>query len=522
MASTLSTRPVPPPPTAGAPPAPAAPAAPPTAEPGLRAGAIGFASNVAIGVASTAPAYSLAATLGLLVAVTGVGVHAPAVLLVSFIPMFCISVAYRALNRIDPDCGTTFAWVTRALGPRPGWVSGFAVFGADVIVMATLSEIAGKYLFLLVGWQAAARSTVALAIAAIAFIAVMTWVAYRGVELSARLQQALLGLELAILVAFAVVALIRVYSGHHAGTVTPSLSWLNPFALSPGALVDGVLLGVFVYWGWDACVTVNEESQDSAGAPGRAAVLSTLILLVIFALVSTAGQATAGPAFLSAHSTDVLGALGARVFGAPFDKLLVLVVLTSTAASTQTTIMPTARTLLSMGRWGALPPALARIHPRFATPSVATLLMGGISAVWTVALLLADPAQSVLGDSITAIGFLIAFYYGLTGLACVVLYRRRLRDSIGRLLGDGLIPLLGFLMLAAIFVAAFTHYSRHRIDGELVNYAPPVAGIEVPILIGIGSLVLGVVLAFGLAPFLRPYFRRRREVVGRTGELIDA
>jgi amino acid transporter len=534
MASTLSTRAAPtPPPPPGPPGAPVAPAADAPAadapgepaargEPALRAGAIGFVSNVAIGVASTAPAYSLAATLGLLVAVTGVGVHAPAVLLVSFVPMFCIAVAYRALNRIDPDCGTTFAWVTRALGPRLGWVSGFAVFAADVIVMATLSEIAGKYLFLLVGWQAAARSTAALALAAVAFIALMTWIAYRGVELSARLQQALLGLELAILVAFAVVALVRVYSGHHAGAVTPSLSWLDPFALSPGALVDGVLLGVFVYWGWDACVTVNEESQDAARGPGRAAVLSTLILLVIFALVSTAGQATAGPAFLSAHSGDVLDALGARVFGAPLDKLLVLVVLTSTAASTQTTIMPTARTLLSMGRWGALPATLARIHPRFATPSVATLMMGGVSAVWTVVLLLANPAQSVLGDSITAIGFLIAFYYGLTGLASVVLYRRCLRESVGRLLGDGLIPLAGFLMLAAIFVKAFTHYSRHEIGGQLVNYAAPVAGIEVPILIGIGSLVLGAVLAVALGPFMRPYFSRHRMVVGPSEELIDA
>ncbi len=525
MASTLSTHTAPPaappggpPPTAGSPGA----ALPAIAGPGLRAGAIGFVSNVAIGVASTAPAYSLAATLGLLVAVTGVGVHAPAVLLVSFVPMFCISVAYRALNRIDPDCGTTFAWVTRALGPRPGWVSGFAVFGADVIVMATLSEIAGKYLFLFVGWQAAARSTLALAIAAVAFIAVMTWVAYRGVELSARLQQALLALELVILVAFAIVALVKVYSGHQAGSVAPSLSWLNPFALSPGALVDGILLGVFVYWGWDACVTVNEESQDSATAPGRAAVLSTLILLVIFALVSTAGQATAGPAFLSAHSGDVLDALGVKVFGAPFDKLLVLVVLTSTAASTQTTIMPTARTLLSMGRWGALPPAFARIHPRFATPSVATLAMGGVSAVWTVALLLADPAQSVLGDSITAIGFLIAFYYGLTGLAAVVIYRRRLLDSVGRLIGDGIVPLAGFLMLAAIFAEAFTHYSRHEIDGQLVNYAPPVAGIEVPILIGIGSLLLGAVLSLGLAPTMRPYFSRGRQVVDANGGLADA
>jgi amino acid transporter len=488
---------------------------------GLRAGAIGFASNVAIGVASSAPAYSLAATLGLLVAVGGVGVHAPAVLLVSFVPMFCISLAYRALNHVDPDCGTSFAWVTRALGPGLGWMTGFAIFAADVIVMATLSEIAGKYLFILVGWQSAANSTVALVIAATGFIALMTWVAYRGVELSARLQQALLGLELTILGVFAVVALVKVYAGAPAGSMHPSLDWINPFALSPGSLVDGVLLGVFVYWGWDACVTVNEESQDSRRGPGKAAVVSTLILLVTFVLVSTAGQATAGPGFMSAHSADVLSALGARVLGRPWDKLLILVVLTSTAASTQTTIMPTARTMLSMGRWGALPHALARIHPRFATPSVSTLLMGAVSAVWTIALLVANPAQSVLGDSITALGFLIAFYYGLTGLACVVYYRRHLTAGLRQALTLGVVPALGALLLAGIFVKALTHYSQHEIDGVAVNYAAPVAGIEVPIVIGLGALALGAVLAIALRRTFPRYFGRRREVLPAALTLED-
>ena len=84
---------------------------------GLKAGALSYASNVVIGVASTAPAYSLAATLGFIVAVRGVGVHAPAVLLVSFVPILLIAFGYKYLNRADPDCGTTFAWTTRAFGP---------------------------------------------------------------------------------------------------------------------------------------------------------------------------------------------------------------------------------------------------------------------------------------------------------------------------------------------------------------------------------------------------------------------
>src|SRR4029078_9611270 len=94
-------------------------------EKGLKTGALGWVSNVVIGVASTAPAYSLAATLGFIVAVNGVGVHAPAVLLVSFIPMLLIAIAYRFLNRTDPDAGTTFAWTTRAFGPGTGWLNGW-------------------------------------------------------------------------------------------------------------------------------------------------------------------------------------------------------------------------------------------------------------------------------------------------------------------------------------------------------------------------------------------------------------
>jgi hypothetical protein len=139
--------------------------------------------------------------------------------------------------------------------------------------------------------------------------------------------------------------------------------------------------------------------------------------------------------------------------------------------------------------------------------------MGAISATWTVAVLAADPAQSVLGDSITALGFLIAFYYGMTALACVVLYRRRLRERLSGLLELGVVPGLGVLALGAIFVKALTHYSQHAIGGVPVNYAPPIAGIELPIAIGLGSLLLGVVLMLVCTPAFRPYFSRHREVL---------
>jgi len=477
---------------------------------GLKKDAIGYLSNLVIGVASTAPAYSLAATLGFVVAVSGVGVHAPAVLLVSFVPMLFVAAAYKYLNRADPDAGTTFSWVGRAMGSHLGWLNGWAIIVTDVIVMATLAQIAGRYTFLLVGWHSAANSNLAQIIAAVIWIAVMTWICWRGIELSARIQQILLTLEILTLAVFAVVALAKVYGSSPAGSITPQLSWFNPFALSWGALVDGVLLGVFIYWGWDSGVTVNEESEDSNEGPGRAAVMSTILLLLIYVIVSAAAQAYGGTKLLTDNPNDVLSVLGTHVFGSPWDKILIFAVLTSASASTQTTILPTARTSLSMARKGAIPKAFASIHPRNLTPDVSTIVMGVVSVIWTVGVMAFNPAQSVLGDSITALGFGICFYYGFTGIACVVYYRREIFKSARNFFLVGVAPLLGGLLLFGIFIKAFTHYSQHLDStGATINYAKPILGIEVPIVIGIGGLLLGVLMMFvAMVPY-RDFFRRK-------------
>src|SRR5437016_818551 len=180
---------------------------------GLKKNAIGFLSNVVIGVASTAPAYSMAATLGFIVAVTGVGVHAPAVLLVSFVPMLLIALAYRYLNKADPDAGTTFAWTTRALGPYAGWLNGWVIVLADVIVMASLSDIAAIYTFKLFGFTELGESKAAIIVAAALWIALMTYICYRGIELYARVQQVILTFEIVILAVVVVVALAAAYWG---------------------------------------------------------------------------------------------------------------------------------------------------------------------------------------------------------------------------------------------------------------------------------------------------------------------
>src|SRR5580658_3097891 len=143
----------------------------------LKKNAISFASNVVIGVASTAPAYSLAAALPALVAAAKFGV--PAILILAFVPMLFIAVAYYHLNRADPDCGTTFSWATRAFGPYSGWIGGWAVLATDILVMPGLAQIAGEYSLHLVG--VAEPTAAGVTVVGVAWIVLMTLICYWGI-----------------------------------------------------------------------------------------------------------------------------------------------------------------------------------------------------------------------------------------------------------------------------------------------------------------------------------------------------
>src|SRR5579871_1696422 len=222
-------------------------------EKGLKGGALGLISSVVIGVASTAPAYSLAATIGFVVVY--IGRQTPIAAILAFVPIFLVSLGYKELNAADPDCGTSFTWASRAFGPKTGWANGFAIVAADVLVMASLAQIAGQYVFLLFNNHSIGdnASSPWVLLVGIAWIVAMTWICYRGIELSANIQKALLGIELTMLVVLSVTALVKVGNGSApAGHLVPALSWFNPFSTpSLGAFVNGLTLMLFIYWGWD-------------------------------------------------------------------------------------------------------------------------------------------------------------------------------------------------------------------------------------------------------------------------------
>jgi amino acid transporter len=492
---------------------------------GLKAGALGLISSVVIGVASTAPAYSLAATLGFIVAF--VGFQAPIIVILAFIPMLFTAIGYQELNKADPDCGTTFTWATRAFGPKTGWLGGWGILAADILVMSSLAQVAGQYVFLLFNADGIGSDPTSgwVLLVGIGWITLMTYICYVGVELSARLQRFFLVIEIAVLVVFVVTAFVKVGGGTAgAQSIGISASWFNPFNVPDfSSFVRGLILMLFIYWGWDSAVAVNEETADPTKTPGRAAVISTVLLVATYTLMTLAALTFAGIGDKgiglnnSDNWGDVLSVLGKAVFGnsafgSTMSHLLIFLVLTSAAACTQTTILPTARTSLSMATYKALPKAFAKVHPRHLTPSVSTIAFGAISIALYCVLNYTNNAISVIADAVSALGMMIAFYYGLTGFACFWYYRKNLTSSPRNFIFQGVVPLLGGLML--FFVLAWSLRDDWLAPSDIsTSYTgwhlpfPPHWTIGGVFIIGIGTFLLGLVLMFVWRAIAPPFFR---------------
>jgi amino acid transporter len=498
---------------------------------GLKPGALGLVSSVVMGVASTAPAYSLAATLFFVVA--AVGLKSPLVAVLAFVPMLLCSIGFSELNKADPDCGTTFIWSARAFGPKTGWAGGWGVVAADVLVMASLAQVAGQYLFFLIQGPDSAiggnASSGWVLLVGILWIAAMTYICYRGIEVSANFQKALLSIEIIMLLVMSVTALVRVFGSHPPpGSLHPSFSWLSPAHLPVSAFVSGIILMLFIYWGWDTALSVNEETADKSRTPGQAGIISTVLLLITYVIVIISVQAFAGIGGKGvgltnpAHQFDVLSVTGGAIFGTSglgtiLSRLLILMVLSSAAASTQTTILPTARTTLSMAAYGALPESFAKIHPRYLTPTVSTVVMGAISILLYIPLNYISGGNPI-ADAVTAIGLYIAFYYGLTAFSCVWYYRATLTSSARSLWMRGILPGLGGLIMYA--AGFYSLQSDWVASNSYTTWTVPVLHWQIGGIFIIAVLAaLAGVIGFAYMRVTAPaYFRR--ETLTRTNPVL--
>ncbi|MFG2937347.1 APC family permease [Streptomyces sp. NPDC048282] len=435
---------------------------------GLQANALGTFDTVVMAVAGSAPAYSLAATTAVLVG--SVGLASPAALLWCAIPMLGIALAFSYLGRIDVNAGASYSWVGRTLHPFLGFVSGWALVVSATIFMVAGSLPAGSMTLSLFDEGLADNVALSTVVGAAWFL-IMLAVVLGGARLTVRAQLLMSGIELAILLLFAVLALF------HTGNARAfDWSWLG-FSHFDGVsgFASGALIAAFYYWGWDVTSNLSEETRNSRRTTGLAGLIGVGIVFALFEVFTIAVNVILSSDQIAANDANVLAVLGDQVAPGWGGKVLIVAVMLSTIATLETTLIQVTRSLFAMGRDRTMPAALGRVHRTWNTPHVAIGVVGAVALVMFIASNALGSVGEILSDAISAIGLQIAVYYGLAGLAVVVAYRKMLFKSAGNFLLGGVWPLFGAVFMFWIFVESLSELSGAAIA------------------IGIGGLAVGLI-----------------------------
>jgi amino acid transporter len=403
----------------------------------LEPDAIGAAQDTIIGMANSAPTVSTALTLASLTAVAAYAVGP--VIILTAIPMLIIANAYRRLNLWNANCGASFEWVGRAINPYLGFITGWLMITGSLV--GAVSGVVILSPSVLAVFNATATSTWPNILISTAVILLMLVIAVVGIKITARTQVSMAIIEYTILLGFAIAGFVLVLSHHH-GTFPITKGWFSPSGIGgKGSLASGFLIAVFMYTGWDATVYVNEEVKHRRRNPGRAAVYAVGFLAIIYTVSEMGLAGAVSPAKLQANAADALVYIAQTLGGGWWAKVMALSLALSVIASTGVAIVVIARMVYGMASHRVLPPVLGNVNRRFATPAIASIVIGVILIVATWVYLLSSSLANVFSDVIDVTGLLYAAFYVLTGLAAIVYYRRRVFSNAWDALLVGLLPL---------------------------------------------------------------------------------
>jgi amino acid transporter len=460
---------------------------------GLKQNVLTKADSVIIGIAGTAPAYSLSASTGALTA--AVGLRAPGSILYAAVIMFGIAFAFMFLNRWRSDAGASYAWVGRAINPSLGFMSGWALLVATTLFMIAGSLPAGTVTLDLFAPNLTDNVVAVTLVGCVWFLA-MNLLIMIGIHITAKFQKIMTIIEVCALLVIAIGAFVK-FASHPVAHFT--WSWFSPHEFTFNTFMAGSLVAVFYYWGWDVTANLTEETEDRNRAPGVGGVLGMVGIFVLFEVMQVAFQMGLTEKQIDDASTNLLPVVGDMIFGKPWGDIAILAVLISTVATLETSLLQSSRTLYSMGRDRVIGLKFAELHPRFQTPWVASIAIGIVALILFVLSGFSPGINELMTDAINAIGLQIAFYYGLTGFACAWYYRSTLFRSFKNLFMRGIWPVAagGFLWAVAI-------------------YDIPQLGL-VTDLVGLGTLAIGIIpLVFYRIRYRSPFYQASREKYAET------
>jgi len=457
---------------------------------GLKKGSISKSATVTIGLAATAPAYSLTGALGY--GAYESGYQLPIVFILSVIPMFFVALSYKHLTTSAPDSGTVFTWGTKAIGPRFGWFGGWALLLASVLAGVAATQIivnTTAIIFNLDETPLWFHFSVA-----VLFIFSTTYLTALGAEESSRTTMILTIAQYGGLIVLAAILLMRIMQGEAVSTAEPfSMQWLNPFAISSfSAFLNGFLVALFIFWGFDASLAMSEETEGSSEQAGRSGLIAMTITVITYVVFSTTALAYAGidahdkssltfkdniDSIITVLTTDTIGAKGALIAA--------LIIGISAFSSTMSTIMPAARAVLAMATYRAIPSRFSSVSEATQTPKFATWTIGLMTLVIYTALSLIS--ESIVKDSIHSVSIAICTYYTVAALSCVLYFHRTAFNHWHTALSQVIFPVIAAVILIAVGILQ----AWNMMDP---NYGSSgsIAGIGAVFLIGVVALFLGI------------------------------
>ncbi len=390
----------------------------------LRRNAVSGFESTLIAISSSAPANGFATNTVALIA--AVGLSGPGALLFGAIPMFGIALAYFYLNAWRSDAGAAYSWVGRALNPTLGFFAGWSLLVAIVLFMVVGSlPVASATLDLID--PALTTNPVAVTGVGFAWFVIVVAIVLLGIKATAEVQKALTLFQIGGMLLFAGFALAK---GIVSPVNHPAFSWFGP-AGQDGirSFWAGALIAIFYFWGWDISSNLTEETTDRNRTPGLSGIAGMLVILGLFIASQISVQLVMSPEQISSASSNVLVAYVDAVMPKPWGILAIIVVIVSTIAVLEISLVQGGRTIFSMGRDRVLDERLAALHPAYLTPWNATFVL----AVVTIVLFALDASSpsvnQILKDTINATGVLVATYYGLSGIACATYYRQANRSD---------------------------------------------------------------------------------------------
>jgi amino acid transporter len=437
----------------------------------LKANSLSFFESIIMGVAGSAPGFSIAVAIaGLLAAAGNVS---PNALLLFAVPMLGISVAYKGLNKKMPSAGAAYEWTKKGFGKFFGYFSGWALLIAALVFMVTGSVPLGTATIDLFDPDLASNVLLTTGIGAVWFIAIGV-VLITGIELTSKIQVVMSSIELLILFGISIAAFL--HSGT-AGAVTPfSWSWFG-FNYPAGTFAQSALLVVFLYWGWDVTCNLSEETKGHPpNAAGNGGFLSIFITIASFIAFTVAALMMFTLKDASGFSDNLIYHVAIQAgLGTTGGYAASLALILSSIATLETTMLQFSRTLFAMGRDRALPTTFGVVSAKTVTPVRTMYLLLGLGLVLIFASSFMPTIATILGDSVAAIAVQVCYYYGLAGLVCTASYRDSYRESIVTFLAYAVFPGLSAIALFVLGIYALTTYN---LTTQIV---------------GIGGLLIGIV-----------------------------